>query len=132
MSSLIYFQTFEQYKHLSNNLFWSRHVFINSDVLFNNWLSLSAFIMIIFSVKHNLQKLIFMPENIFATSFRVTVGVTFASFNCHIFWQFSAIWILLMCEFFFVISETLVKRCLRKPKVKFYLIIIYTRLFLNK
>ena len=27
-------------KHLSNNLFWWRHVFINSDFLFSNWLSL--------------------------------------------------------------------------------------------
>ena len=30
---------------LKNNLFWWRYIFINSDFWFNNWLSLSAFII---------------------------------------------------------------------------------------
>ena len=44
--------------------------------------------MNIFSVKHNLQKLMFVSENAFATTSHVTIGVIFASFNCHIHFDF--------------------------------------------
>ena len=37
-----------------------------------------------FSVKDNLQKLVFVPENTFATTFHVTIGAIFVYFNCHI------------------------------------------------
>ena len=79
------------FKHFSNNLFWWRHVFIKSDFLCNNWMSLSAFIMNTFSDKHNLQKLIFVLENTFATTFHITMGAIFASFNCHIYFDNSVL-----------------------------------------
>ena len=44
-----------------------------------------------FSVKHNLQKLIFVSENTFATTFHVTVGAIFASSNCHIYFDNSVL-----------------------------------------
>ena len=77
-----------------------------------------------FSVKHNLQKLIFVSENTFATTFYVTMGAIFASFSCHIYFDNSANPILLMSKLFPAISETLLKRCFGNPKVKFLLIII--------
>ena len=72
-------------------MFWWRHVFINSDYLFNNWLSFSAFIMNTFSVKHNLLKSIFVSENNFATTFHVTVGAIFASFSCYTYFENSVL-----------------------------------------
>ena len=44
-----------------------------------------------FSDKHNLQKLIFVVENIFATTFHVTMEAIFASFNSHIYFDNSVL-----------------------------------------
>ena len=78
-----------------------------------------------FSVKHNLQKLIFVSENIFATTFHVTIGAIFASFNCYIYFGNSVLFphFLWINKSFLAISETLLKRCFRNPKAKFLFII---------
>ena len=89
----------------------------------DNWLLSNNLMINSFSVKRNIQRSTLAAHLVTAVISHEIAGVMFKSFHCQMYLDNSVLFLYLRIKLFFVISETLLERCFRNPKIKFIFII---------